>query len=144
MEQTLTIIKPDAVSRHLTGKILSLIEENGFTIVGLRMLKLTKEQAERFYQVHAERPFFKSLTEFMSSGAVVVALLERENAVEELRKLMGATDPQKAAEGTIRKMYALDIEKNSIHGSDSPENAAKEIAFFFNQLERCPSGDSCL
>lgn len=137
VEQTLTIIKPDAVQRHLVGKILSHIEEDGFTIVGLKMLTLQKAQAEAFYQVHRERPFFSSLTTFMSSGPVVVALLERENAIERLRELMGATDPKQAAEGTIRRRYGLDVEKNSIHGSDSPETAAAEIAFFFNHLERC-------
>jgi nucleoside-diphosphate kinase len=139
MQQTLTIIKPDAVTRHLTGKILSRIEDEGFRILGLRMLRLTKEQAEKFYQVHAARPFFQSLTTFMSSGPVVVALLERDHAIETLRKLMGATDPQKADAGTIRKIYGLDVEKNSIHGSDSPETATTEITFFFNQLERCSS-----
>ncbi|MFP4168933.1 MAG: nucleoside-diphosphate kinase [Desulfonatronovibrionaceae bacterium] len=134
-QRTLSIIKPDATSRNLQGKILGLIQEDGFKIVGLKMIRMTGSQAEKFYAVHKERPFFQSLTEFMTSGPVVVSVLEQDNAVERYRKLMGATNPEEAAEGTIRKQFALDIEKNSVHGSDSEENAAREIAFFFNQLE---------
>ncbi len=135
VERTLTIIKPDAVERNLAGKILNFIEEDGFRIVGLKMVSMDKEEAKAFYRVHAERPFYESLTEYMSSGPAVVAVLERENAIERLREIMGNTDPSKADEGTIRKMFALDIEKNSIHGSDAPETAATEIPFHFNQLE---------
>ncbi len=135
VERTLTIIKPDAVERNLAGKILNFIEEDGFKIVALKMVSMDKEEAKAFYRVHAERPFYESLTEYMSSGPAVVAVLERENAIERLREIMGNTDPSKADEGTIRKMFALDIENNSIHGSDAPETAATEIPFYFNQLE---------
>ena len=135
VERTLTIIKPDAVKRNLAGKILNFIEEDGFKIVGLKMVSMDKEEAKAFYRVHAERPFYESLTEYMSSGPVVVAVLERENAIERLREIMGNTDPSKADEGTIRKMFALDIENNSIHGSDATETAATEITFYFNHLE---------
>lgn len=135
VERTLTIIKPDAVERNLTGKILGIIEEDGFKIIGLKMVSLDVAQARAFYKVHAERPFYHSLTQYMSSGPVVVAVLERDNAIERLREIMGNTDPAKAREGTIRKMFALNIEKNSIHGSDAPETAAVEIPFFFNALD---------
>ena len=135
MEQTLTIIKPDAVQRNLTGQILTRLEAEGFVILGMKMVSLSKQDAERFYHVHRERPFFESLTTYMASGPIVPMVLQREHAIDTLRDLMGATNPAEAAEGTIRKAFALDIEKNSIHGSDSPESATTEIPFFFNQLE---------
>lgn len=134
-QRTLSIIKPDAVSRNVQGKILDMIQEDGFNIAGMKMIQLSKTQAEKFYAVHKERPFFRSLTEFMTSGPVVVSVLEHENAIDKYRNLMGATNPEQAEEGTIRKKFALDIEKNSVHGSDSPETAAQEVAFFFNELE---------
>lgn len=135
MERTLAIIKPDAVSRNLIGKIVSMIEEAGIKIVAMKMLKLTKEQAKGFYYVHKDKPFFDSLTDFMSSGPIVVMVLEGENVISRWRELMGATDPAKASEGTIRKMFGIDVEKNSVHGSDSPESAKYEISYFFNSLE---------
>lgn len=135
MERTLTIIKPDAVQRNLTGKILARLEDEGFVVLGMKMVYLSKADAERFYAVHRARPFFHDLTTFMSSGPAVPMVLQRQNAVETLRQVMGATNPAEAADGTIRKEFALDIEKNSIHGSDSPESAATEIPFFFSDLE---------
>jgi nucleoside-diphosphate kinase len=135
MERTLTIIKPDAVQRNLTGKILARLEDEGFVVLGMEMVYMSKSDAERFYAVHRDRPFFNDLTTFMSSGPVVPMVLQRQNAIETLRQLMGATNPAEAAEGTIRKEFALDIEKNSIHGSDSSESAATEIPFFFSHLE---------
>ncbi|SDN33451.1 nucleoside diphosphate kinase [Desulfonauticus submarinus] len=135
VERTLSIIKPDAVQRNLVGEILTMIQKAGLKIVALKMLYLTKKQAEGFYKVHQDKPFFDSLTDFMSSGPIVVSVLEGENAIENYRKLMGATNPENAEEGTIRKKFALDIEKNSVHGSDSIENAKTEIAYFFNELE---------
>lgn len=135
MEQTLTIIKPDAVGRHLAGNIIARLEAEGFEILGMKMVYMSKQDAERFYSVHRERPFFHDLTAFMSSGPSIPIVLQRDNAIDKLREVMGATNPAEAAEGTIRKLYALDIEKNSIHGSDSPESAAIEIPFFFNGLE---------
>ena len=136
IEQTLAIIKPDAVSRGLTGKILARIEEQGFRVRALRMVQLSKQTAEAFYRVHAERPFYESLTTYMSSGPVVPMLLERENAIQSLRDLMGATNPQQAVAGTIRRDYGENIERNAIHGSDAVDTAAVEIAFFFSQFER--------
>jgi nucleoside-diphosphate kinase len=135
MERTLAIIKPDAVQRNLAGKILARLEAEGFVVLGLKMVYLSKSDAERFYHVHRERPFFDSLTSYMASGPAMPILLQRENAVQTLREIMGATDPAQAAEGTIRKAWALDVEKNAIHGSDAPETAASEIAFFFSHLE---------
>ncbi|MGB9667796.1 MAG: nucleoside-diphosphate kinase [Thermosulfidibacteraceae bacterium] len=135
MERTLAIIKPDAVSRNLIGKIVAMIEEAGIKIVAMKMLKLTKEEAECFYYVHREKPFFDSLTDFMSSGPIVVLVLEGEEVISRWRKLMGATDPAKAEDGTIRKLYGIDVEKNSVHGSDSPESAKYEISYFFSSLE---------
>lgn len=135
MEQTLTIIKPDAVQRHLTGQILARLESAGFVILGMKMVWLTRQDAERFYHVHRERPFFGSLTSYMASGPVVPVVLQRQQAIQTLRDLMGKTNPAEAAEGTIRKAFGLDVEKNSIHGSDSTASAAQEIPFFFNQLE---------
>lgn len=136
LERTLAIIKPDAVKRGLSGEILRQIEANGFTVRGLRMLRLTRRQAERFYEVHKARPFYESLCEYMSSGSVVVVLLEGERAIERWRELMGATDPAKAAAGTLRKQFGTDIERNAVHGSDGPETAAREIGFFFSQLDQ--------
>lgn len=135
MQRTLAIIKPDAVQRNLTGKILARLEEEGFLILGLKMVCLSKADAERFYAVHRQRPFFQSLTSYMASGPVVPVLLQRDNAIQTLRDIMGATDPAKAADGTIRKLWGLNVEQNSIHGSDAPDTAATEIAFFFNHLE---------
>ncbi len=135
IEKTLAIIKPDATARGITGKIIDRIEQEGFTIRAMRRLSLSKEDAQAFYAVHRERPFFDSLTEFMSSGPVVVLCLEREGAIAKWREVMGATNPADAAEGTLRKLYAVDLEKNSVHGSDAPETAAVEIAFFFSGLE---------
>jgi nucleoside-diphosphate kinase len=134
-ERTLSIIKPNAVTRNLSGAILKMIQESGLEIKAMKMLQLTREQAEAFYAVHKARPFFDSLTRFMISGPVVVSVLEGENAIARYRDLMGATDPAKAGENTIRKHYGEDVERNSVHGSDAPETAAQEIAFFFNQLE---------
>ena len=136
IEQTLAIIKPDAVSRGLIGKILARVEEQGFRVRALRMVQLSKQTAQAFYQVHAERPFYESLTTYMSSGPVVPMLLERDNAVQCLRELMGATNPEQAAPGTIRRDYGENIERNAIHGSDAVATAAMEIAFFFSQFER--------
>jgi nucleoside-diphosphate kinase len=136
IEQTLAIIKPDAVSRGLIGKILARVEEQGFRVRALRMVQLSKQTAQAFYQVHAERPFYESLTTYMSSGPVVPMLLERENAIQSLRNLMGATNPQQAAPGTIRRDYGENIERNAIHGSDAVATASVEIAFFFSQFEQ--------
>jgi nucleoside-diphosphate kinase len=134
-ERTLSIIKPDATRRNLTGKINARFEENGLRIVAQKRLRLSRAQAEQFYAVHKARPFFNSLCDFMTSGPVVVQVLEGDNAIARNREIMGATDPAKAAPGTIRKDFAESIEANSVHGSDSPENAAIEIAFFFSGLE---------
>ncbi|MGH7104606.1 MAG: nucleoside-diphosphate kinase [Acetobacteraceae bacterium] len=133
--RTLSIIKPDATRRNLTGAIDAMIEEFGLRIVAQKRLRLSPEQAEAFYAVHRARPFFKDLVRFMVSGPVVVQVLEGENAVERNRAIMGATDPAKAAAGTIRARFAESIEANSVHGSDSPETAATEIAFFFAPAE---------
>ena len=133
MEKTLAIIKPDAVERNLIGKILERIESNGFKITRMQMKHLTKKEAEGFYAVHKERPFFKELTEYMASGPLALMVLERKNAIALWRELMGATNPKDAAMGTIRREFAIDLEKNSSHGSDSPENAAFEIPYFFGE-----------
>jgi len=138
IERTLSIIKPDATRRNLTGAINQRFEQSGLRIVAQKRMRLTPDLAERFYAVHAERPFYRSLVGFMSSGPVVVQVLEGEGAVAKNREVMGATDPAKAAPGTIRKDFAESIEANSVHGSDSPENAAQEIAFFFAETEICP------
>ena len=135
MERTFAIIKPDAVERNLIGKILERIESNGFKIAAMKKTQLSTIQAQGFYHVHKERPFFNSLTEFMCSGPVVLLVLEKENAIPAWRALMGATNPEEADVGTIRKDFALNIEKNSTHGSDSVENAAFEISYFFSQTE---------
>ncbi|MFC0386309.1 nucleoside-diphosphate kinase [Muricoccus vinaceus] len=130
-ERTFSILKPDATRRNLTGKINAVFEEKGLRIVAQRRIQMTQQMAETFYGVHKERPFFKDLVSFMTSGPVVVQVLEGENAVAANREIMGATNPANAAEGTIRKLFAESIEANSVHGSDSPENAATEMAFFF-------------
>ncbi len=135
MEKTLSIIKPDGVARGLIGEVIKRLENNGFKIITMKMLKLTKAQAKSFYAVHKERPFFESLTYFMTSGPVLVMVLEGKNAIARYRDIMGATDYREAAEGTIRRDFATDIEKNIVHGSDSPETAAFEIGFFFNSFE---------
>ena len=135
IEQTLSIIKPDATSRNITGQINSIIEKSGLKIIGQKRIKLTEETAGKFYEVHKERPFFKDLVSFMVSGPVIVQVLQGENAVALYRKVMGATNPQEAEVGTIRKEFALSIEANSVHGSDSIENAKKEISFFFSETE---------
>jgi nucleoside-diphosphate kinase len=134
-ERTLSILKPDATRRNLTGKIIAKFEENGLRVVASKRIRMTKEQAEAFYAVHKERPFYNSLVEYMTSGPVVVQVLEGEDAVAKNRKIMGATNPAMAEEGTIRKEFAESVEANSVHGSDSAENAAIEIAFFFSKTE---------
>ena len=135
MQHTLAIVKPDAVAAGHAGNVLAHLEKEGFTIRGLKVVRLTAEQAGAFYAVHRERPFYGSLVEFMTSGPCIPVALEREDAVPHLRKVMGATNPEEADEGTIRKLYATNIERNAIHGSDSPENAAKELGFFFSAAE---------
>lgn len=131
VERTFSILKPDATERNLTGAINALIEKAGLRIVAQRRIRMTRDQAETFYAVHRERPFFGELVEFMTSGPVVVQVLEGDNAIAKYREVMGATDPAKAAEGTIRKLYARSVGENSVHGSDAPETAALEIAQFF-------------
>lgn len=134
-QKTFSIIKPDGVRQGDAGKILAKIEEAGFEILGLRMIQMTKRHAEGFYAVHEERSFFGSLIDFMSSGPCIVMVLEKDNAVDDLRKLMGATDPANADEGTLRKEFASTVEANVIHGSDSPESASLEIPYFFTSLQ---------
>ncbi len=136
--RTFSIIKPDATRRNLTGAVPKMLEEAGLRVVASKRIQMTKEQAEGFYAVHKERPFFNDLVSFMISGPVVVQVLEGEDAVKRNRDIMGATNPANAAPGTIRKDFAESIEANSVHGSDSPETAAQEIAFFFSALEICP------
>ena len=135
MERTLSIIKPDGVQKNIIGEVVKRFESNGIKIAAMKMIRLTKTQAEGFYAVHKERPFFGSLTDFMTSGPIVVMVLEGEDVIAKNRKLMGATNFEEAEEGTIRKEYATDIEKNVVHGSDAPETAAFEIGYFFNDLE---------
>ena len=135
LERTLAIIKPDAVARGHTGDILTIIQQNGFEILGMKMLRIMRPQAEAFYAVHRERPFFSGLVKFMTEGPVVVLALERENAIAKWRDVMGATNPANAAEGTIRKRFAEDIERNCVHGSDAAETATQEIPFFFSTAE---------
>lgn len=137
MEQTLILVKPDAVKRNLVGEILGRFERQGLKITALKMLQLDKGDAEGFYYVHAQRPFFDSLTSYIASGPIVAAILAGENAVVKVRRIMGATNPEDAEEGTIRKDLALSLEENSVHGSDSAQSAAFEIAYFFNRLEPC-------
>ncbi|HLJ87408.1 MAG TPA: nucleoside-diphosphate kinase [Candidatus Angelobacter sp.] len=135
LQRTFSIVKPDAVAKKATGDILHMIQEKGFRILGLKMLHITKQQAEGFYAVHFERPFFDSLTTFMSSGPIVVMALEKDNAVVDLRKLMGATNPANAEPGTIRKKWADNIERNAIHGSDADDTARFELSYFFAGYE---------
>lgn len=134
--QTFTMIKPTAFKNNHTGGIMKMINEAGFVIKAMKMTLLTTEQAGAFYAVHKERPFYASLVEYMSSGPIVAAILEKENAVEDYRKLIGATNPENAAEGTIRKIYATNLQENAVHGSDSDENAIIESDFFFSKIER--------
>jgi nucleoside-diphosphate kinase len=136
MERTLTIIKPDAVAAGNAGHIIAHLEREGFEILAMQKITLTPAQAREFYAVHRERPFYGSLVEFMTSGPIIPMVLERDNAIAGLREVMGATNPRDAAEGTVRKLYASNIEQNAIHGSDSPENATVERAFFFSALEQ--------
>ena len=135
MEQTLSIIKPDGVSRGLIGEVIKRFEQDGIRIAAMKMLKMNKAQAQGFYAVHQDKPFFDSLTDFMSSGPIVVMVLEGGNVIEKNRTLMGATNYKEAAEGTIRRDFATDIEKNIVHGSDSPQTAEFEIGYFFNRFE---------
>lgn len=135
IQRTFSIIKPDAVAEGHAGAILSMIEKAGFKILALRLTRLTQPQAEGFYAVHRERPFFPSLVKFMTEGPIIVMALERENAIARLREVMGATDPAKAAEGCIRKNFARSIERNCIHGSDAPETAEVELRYFFSTLD---------
>jgi nucleoside-diphosphate kinase len=135
MQKTFTILKPDTVSAGKAGAVISELEKAGFRIRAMKMLHLTEKQAQGFYYVHKERPFFGSLVKFMTEGPIIAMVLEADNAIEKLRKTMGATDPGKADAGTIRKQFGSNIERNAIHGSDAPETAAFEIGYFFNQLE---------
>jgi nucleoside-diphosphate kinase len=139
-ERTLSIIKPDGVEKGIIGKIVARFEEAGLKPVAMRMARLSQAEAEGFYAVHRERPFFRDLVTFMTSGPVVLMVLEGENAVARNREIMGATDPRKAAEGTLRKDFATDIEKNTVHGSDSPENARIEVSYFFPEVQICAYG----
>jgi nucleoside-diphosphate kinase len=136
MEKTLGIIKPDAVKRNLIGAILEKAESSGLRVKAMKMVHLTKAEAEGFYYVHKERPFFDSLTTFMSEGPIVLVVFEAENAISRWREVMGATDPAKAAEGTVRKLYGQSVERNSSHGSDSPSSAEFEIGYFFSTIEQ--------
>lgn len=135
MERTLSIIKPDGVRRRIIGEIMRRLEERGLRIAAAKIMRLSREEAAGFYVVHRERPFFSSLVEFMSSGPVLVMVLEGEGAIQKNREVMGATDPAKADPGTIRRDYGTDVEKNAVHGSDSPETASWEIGYFFSQME---------
>ncbi|MBR9980451.1 MAG: nucleoside-diphosphate kinase [Desulfatitalea sp.] len=136
MQQTLAIVKPDGVARGLIGEVVTRIERNQLSIKAMKLIHMSRTQAQGFYAVHKERPFFKDLTEFMCSGPAVVMVLEAENAIARWREMMGATNPKDAAEGTIRRDFATDIEKNVVHGSDAPETAAFETGYFFSGLER--------
>ncbi len=135
MERTLVMIKPDGVERNLIGKIISIFEENGLKVIALKKVRLSKKQAQAFYAVHKNKPFYDSLTDYISSGPLVAMVLEGEMAIQKVREIMGATDPKEAKEGTIRKLFGLDKEKNTVHGSDSLESAQKEISFFFSEFE---------
>jgi len=135
LERTLSIVKPDGTAKNIIGEVISRYENKGLTVAALKMIKMSRNQAEGFYYVHREKPFFESLTKFMSSGTVVVMVIEGNNAISKVREIMGATNPEDAAEGTIRKDFASDIEQNTVHGSDSPESAEYEISYFFNSLE---------
>jgi nucleoside-diphosphate kinase len=138
IERTFSIIKPDAVAKNIIGEIISRFEKNGLRVIAQKMLHLTREQAQAFYAVHRERPFYNDLVEFMTSGPVVVQVLEGKNAVSRNRELMGATNPQEAEPGTIRADFATTVDENAVHGSDAPETAAEEIAFFFGEGGICP------
>ena len=138
IQQTFAIIKPDAVASGHTGQILGIIEKAGFRVRGMKMARLSRQQAEAFYEIHRERPFFTGLVAFMTEGPVVVLVLEREDAIKHWREVMGATNPAQAADGTIRKKFAKNIERNAVHGSDAPETAAREISYFFREIEVCP------
>jgi nucleoside-diphosphate kinase len=140
LERTLSIVKPDGVSRNLIGEVYRRLEKAGLTIIAARMLRLSEREAEGFYAVHRERPFFRDLVRYMTSGPLVVQVLEGENAIARNREIMGATDPKKAAAGTIRADLALSIEQNVVHGSDAPDTAAREIAYFFSITELHPRG----
>lgn len=140
VERTLSIIKPDAVAKNVVGQIIARFENAGLQVVAAKMIHLSQEQAEGFYAEHKERPFFGDLVAFMTSGPVVVQVLEGENAIAQNRELMGATNPQEAAEGTIRRDFAESIDANAVHGSDSPASAEREVAYFFNAEEICPRG----
>ncbi len=135
-KQTLTMIKPTAFKKNYAGAILKMINEEGFEIKAMKLTRLTPDQASTFYAVHKGKPFYDSLVEFMSSGPIIAALLEKENAVEAFRSFIGATNPEKAEEGTIRKLYGTDLQQNAVHGSDSDENAVIEAGFFFSKMER--------
>lgn len=135
MKQTFSIIKPDATKRNITGAVNKIIEDNGLRIIAQKRIKLSVNQAKEFYKIHSEKPFYKDLIEYMTSEPVVVQVIEGENAVKKYREVMGATNPQEAIEGTIRKEHALNIQENSVHGSDSDMNAEKEISFFFSESE---------
>jgi nucleoside-diphosphate kinase len=135
MERTLAILKPDSVEAGSAGKMIAKLQDEGFKVLGIKMLRLTENQAGAFYEVHKQRPFYGSLVEFMTSGPVIPIALERENAVAHLREVMGATDVAKAAPGTLRNLFGTSIERNAVHGSDSPENAAIELSFFFSRAE---------
>lgn len=135
IQRTLAIIKPDSMERMVIGDIISLIEKAGFKILGLKFIKLTDKQAQAFYEIHKERPFFNDLVKYMTSGPIIPIALEKENAIDDFRKLIGATDPAKAEQGTIRKLFGTNIERNAIHGSDSTENGLREVAFFFSESE---------
>ena len=138
MQRTLSIVKPDGVQKHLIGEVIKRFEEHGLKVIGLKMISMDKKEAEGFYAVHRGKPFFESLTTFMSSGPSVVMVLEGEGAISKIRELMGATDPKQAKGGTLRNQFATNIEKNVVHGSDAPETAAFEINYFFNALEMFP------
>jgi len=135
MSRTFSIIKPDATKRNLTGSINGLIEKNGLRIIAQKRIQMTNEQAEQFYYIHNDKPFFKDLVQYMTSEPVIVQVLSSDNAVKKYRAVMGATNPENALDGTIRKLFALNVQENSVHGSDSDENAEKEIEFFFNENE---------
>ena len=139
MKRTFSIIKPDATKRNITGSINRIIEENDLTIIAQKRIKLSKDKAEGFYSIHKDKPFFKDLISYMTSGPVIIQVLQGDNAVEQYRKIMGATDPSKAENGTIRKEFALNIQENSVHGSDSEENAHIEINYFFSESEILPN-----
>ncbi|MBF0287007.1 MAG: nucleoside-diphosphate kinase [SAR324 cluster bacterium] len=134
-ERTLSIIKPDGVRRNLVGTVVNRFESNGLQVIGMKMIHLSQKEAEGFYAVHKERPFFGSLVDYMTSGPIVVQVLEGESAISKNREIMGATNPEQAAEGTIRKEFAVSLEQNTVHGSDAPETAATEIAYFFSETE---------